>query len=238
MKKITLSAARAFLEGRKLSGSNTQVFFSEGMWIMSLFGNVIAKRDENQILITSAGWFSVTTKERLNGILRLSTGQSISQKKGVWYINDESYIDTPQPWDGNWKSITWKSSVTAPETQGDVFVTGGTWVSTDGWRGYERPEYAIAGSSDTGMWSDSPAPSDKVTGELEGIKEYLSKNGIRTKEIATKSSNVFMVKRWLIPMVKDVERARELVAKYEEENDLRYAYAVAWIPFTKTTTAS
>ena len=72
------------------------------------------------------------------------------------------------------------------------------WVSTDAWRGYEQPVYAVAGASDTGSWSDSPNPSIDVENEMNMIKKELSQSGIPTKEVITRSSNVFMGKRWLI----------------------------------------
>jgi hypothetical protein len=43
------------------------------------------------VTISNAGWFSKTTKERLNGLY----GVSISQKAGEWYLNGIK-------WGGHW----------------------------------------------------------------------------------------------------------------------------------------
>jgi len=70
----------------------------------------------------------------------------------------------------------------------------------DGWgRGsYDIPALAVAGSSDTGTWSDSPCPSGEVSKELKGIMNALKKEGLHPKELgATRSGNVFMGKRWV-----------------------------------------
>jgi len=92
------------------------------------------------------------------------------------------------------------------------------WVSTDGWRGYERPVYAIAGSSDTGMWSDSPCPSDRVKAELTDLKKHLRSKGIHYREIITKSSNVFMIKHWLISSVEQFEEAVKVAEAWLKDN--------------------
>ena len=60
---------------------------------VKLHGNKIAYRyndPERTLSITNAGWQSVTTKERLNGIPDVS----IHQMNFVWYLNGEE-------WDGS-----------------------------------------------------------------------------------------------------------------------------------------
>jgi hypothetical protein len=89
-----------------------------------------------------------------------------------------------------------------------------SWQSTDAWRGYNKPYYAVAGSSDTGMWEDSPAPSNIVNEELMDLKSHLKKHGINAKLMHTESSNVFMVKRWLIVDGPKFEEAKRLVKEY------------------------
>ncbi len=88
------------------------------------------------------------------------------------------------------------------------------WIRTDPWRGYEQPVYAIAGVSDTGMFEDSPAPTDEVTKELLKLKSYLERKGIKTNIYITKSSNVFMRKRWLVTKPKDYKKAKKLANKW------------------------
>jgi hypothetical protein len=50
---------------------------------MYLFGNLIAVNNNGVISVSNAGWESITTKERLNGI----PGVNIKQSKGLWYLN-------------------------------------------------------------------------------------------------------------------------------------------------------
>ena len=96
MRKITEESVNAFMNARKFKKGNMQVEVLPNVTILKLHGNVIAYRyndPERTLRITNAGWESVTTKERLNGI----PGVSIHQKDWVWYLNggywDGSLID-------------------------------------------------------------------------------------------------------------------------------------------------
>jgi hypothetical protein len=79
MSQITTKICAAFEERRelKIDNSNTD---GESLW---LFGNKIAKWVDGEIWITNAGWSSKTTKDRLNGLSRVS----IRQASGSWYLN-------------------------------------------------------------------------------------------------------------------------------------------------------
>lgn len=79
MRKITKQIIKAFLEFRALAIGNSHTDGNS----LYLHGNRIAWHDGNNIIITNAGWFSNTTKDRLNGL----PGVSIYQKKGEWYLN-------------------------------------------------------------------------------------------------------------------------------------------------------
>lgn len=98
MRQITKQAINAFMNFKAFKSANTEVHIQElptGGKIASLYlhNNKIAGRNiAGQTFINNCGWFSNTTKERLNGI----PGVSICQKKGIWYLNG-------QQWDG--KSI-------------------------------------------------------------------------------------------------------------------------------------
>ena len=84
MRKITEQIAQAFIEGRTDSLDNTA---STGN-ALTLHGNTIARREHGAIQISSAGWQTTTTKERLNGLLTLLGIQyGITQKDWVWYLN-------------------------------------------------------------------------------------------------------------------------------------------------------
>jgi len=92
MRKITKEAVNAFNNSRVYKSSNTQVTVEPNVTILWLHGNAIAYRyndPERTLSITNCGWFSNTTKERLNAI----DGVNIVQKKGVWYLNGNE-------WDG------------------------------------------------------------------------------------------------------------------------------------------
>lgn len=96
-RKITVEAINAFMSGQKFNKDNTSVLPGEGTGTIHLFlhGNKIASKElDGSIYVSNAGWFSTTTKERLNGI----PGVSVCQRKGVWYLNGEE-------WDGSWKKI-------------------------------------------------------------------------------------------------------------------------------------
>ena len=96
MRKITQQSVDAFENARPFKGDNTEVVVLPNVTILKLFENEIAFRyndPEKTLSITNCGWFSATTKERLNAI----DGVSIQQKKNKWYLNgvewDGSLID-------------------------------------------------------------------------------------------------------------------------------------------------
>lgn len=93
----------------------------------------------------------------------------------------------------------------------------------DGWGrdSYEIPTYAVVGASDCGMWSDSPAPSDRVEAELKQFQRALGKaTGIKSRcNRHTHSGNVFMVKRWVTVRGCDFERASEFAIEWLRDHD-------------------
>ena len=89
-RQITNNAVNAFLNDQNFSSSNTQVKVKDNVTVLLLHGNEIAfKHDNGKLQITNAGWFSNTTKERLNSLPNVH----IQQKKGIWYLNNTE-------WDG------------------------------------------------------------------------------------------------------------------------------------------
>jgi hypothetical protein len=86
MKQITKKAVEKFMNAQSWKQDNTQVKVLPNVTILSLFDNEIAylyNDPKRTLTITKCGWFSQTTKERLNGIPNVN----ISQKKGEWYLN-------------------------------------------------------------------------------------------------------------------------------------------------------
>lgn len=92
MTQITQKAIDAFMNAENFKRDNTEVEVLPNVTVLRLFGNAIAYRyndPERTLSITNRGWFTNTTKERLNAI----RGVHITQKKGEWYLNGEQ-------WDG------------------------------------------------------------------------------------------------------------------------------------------
>ena len=88
-RQITENAVRAFLLGDNFNQSNTTVQADCTGVRMYLFGNLIANRVGNRLQITTAGWNTTTTRERLNGLPNVS----VTQRKGKLYLNGKE-------WDG------------------------------------------------------------------------------------------------------------------------------------------
>lgn len=95
----------------------------------------------------------------------------------------------------------------------------------DGWGrdSYQIPEYAIAGSSCTGDWPDSPAKTSDVKAELGALRKELRKVHIRSRLRGTRSGNVFMTKVWVVVSRADYATANEIAKAYlaQHENDTR-----------------
>ena len=91
MRQITRESVNAFNWGFTFSKSNMNVRVFNDVIKLQYQGNTIAYKDRitNKISITNCGWFTNTTKERLNAL----EGVSIYQKNFVWYLNDKE-------WDG------------------------------------------------------------------------------------------------------------------------------------------
>ena len=115
MRAITQRAIRAFLTGAPFVEANTEVHVTERpgeiLVELVLHGNPIARRwetsdsDETWIEVTTwtevttAGWDTVTTRERLNGI----PGVRVWRAKNELYLNDA-------PWHGAWTVVAPSSS--------------------------------------------------------------------------------------------------------------------------------
>lgn len=97
MRKVTIKAATALATMQKMTSGNTRVAIEERtlgdkpvkVAVMYLHDNEIAIFDGELLTIKDAGWQTVTTKERLNGVLQtLNTGLGISQKNWSWSITN------------------------------------------------------------------------------------------------------------------------------------------------------
>jgi hypothetical protein len=90
MRTVTQRAAQAFLLGKTMNQGNTAVTADEqGSTQMLLHGNLIADHNEFDTVLTLAGWPTVTTRERLNGLLAmLGSPLRFCQKGGKQYVVD------------------------------------------------------------------------------------------------------------------------------------------------------
>lgn len=93
MSNLTHDSVEAFMNSVRFKKANMRVDVLDNVTILRLHGNAIAylyNDPERTLSITNCGWFSRTTKERLNAI----PGVSVKQKNFDWYLNDVK-------WDGN-----------------------------------------------------------------------------------------------------------------------------------------
>lgn len=90
MRKITKESIDAFLSAKKFRKSNMDVDVLPNVTVLKYQGNEIAYRyndPKKTLSITNCGWFSNTTKERLNGLPNVS----IVQRNFIWYLNGKEW---------------------------------------------------------------------------------------------------------------------------------------------------
>jgi len=89
VRQITIDAVRAFNNNYKFKRSNTEVRIigDYEQTQLRLHGNLIAYKDNTGTYISTCGWHSTTTKERLNGL----HGVHIQQKNYIWYLNGNEW---------------------------------------------------------------------------------------------------------------------------------------------------
>ena len=89
MRKITEEAMNAFYGGRHFKKQNTEVRATIDYVYLVLHNSVIAKLNDKGLWVTTAGWDTNTTRDRLNGL----HGVHVRSRKGVLTLNGK-------PWDG------------------------------------------------------------------------------------------------------------------------------------------
>lgn len=93
MRKITQESVQAFLDCRPFKKSNMEVVREGTIYYLKLFGNKIAAIEaDGRMWVSSAGWRTNTTKERLNGL----PGVKVNQKDYQWYLNGVMWDGSPQ----------------------------------------------------------------------------------------------------------------------------------------------
>ena len=99
MRKITNDSINAFLNRRIFTRQNMKVRELNKKYYLKLHDNIIAiLHEDNTLIITNCGWFTPTTKERLNGLPNVN----IYQRNFKWFLNGKE-------WDGNKININYKN---------------------------------------------------------------------------------------------------------------------------------
>lgn len=98
MRKITKQAVNAFMNGDYFRLDNTEVYCEAGgTMVMLLHGNPIAKRTGREVQVTTGGWETRTTLERINAILA-PTGRRASRRDWQLMLDGNA-------WDGGWTQV-------------------------------------------------------------------------------------------------------------------------------------
>lgn len=90
MRQITKESINAFMNAQKFKKANMSVEVLPNVTILKLHGNAIAYRyndPQRTLMIDSCGWFTPTTKERLNAL----EGVNIYQKSFKWFLNGKEW---------------------------------------------------------------------------------------------------------------------------------------------------
>jgi hypothetical protein len=89
MRKIERLMNAAIKAGKDWKLANTEVVACSNVTDVFLHGNLIARIGETWIELFDGGWQTVTTKSRLNAILREHglPHEGIFQRKGQWFVN-------------------------------------------------------------------------------------------------------------------------------------------------------
>jgi hypothetical protein len=98
MRKIEEQMNNAITASTDWQGDNTTVTNTEGVSTVLLHGNKIAEVGDTWLRLFDGGHRSVTTKSRLNAILRVHgcNFDGVFQKKGEWFFHDSARsIDLP-----------------------------------------------------------------------------------------------------------------------------------------------
>ena len=90
MRKITKDSINAFMNAKEFKRDNTQVEVLPNVTVLKLHNNAIAYRyndPERTLTISNCGWFTPTTKERLNALPNVN----IYQRNFKWFLNGKEW---------------------------------------------------------------------------------------------------------------------------------------------------
>ena len=89
MRKISIDAAKAFAENKNFNRANTMVCtnnFCGRETSLYLHGNLIAQKKGKKLFVQNCGFFTKTTKERLNAL-----GLDITQRNFKWFLRGREW---------------------------------------------------------------------------------------------------------------------------------------------------
>lgn len=90
MRKVTKQVCGAFMRRESARCGNTR---TDGTRLF-LHGNAIAEWNNGELWVSTAGWRTATTKDRLNGL----PGVRVHSQHWLWFLNGVQ-------WDGGWAKI-------------------------------------------------------------------------------------------------------------------------------------
>ena len=100
MRQETQKIMSAFLKGEKASAQRTNTD-GRSVW---LHGNLIAERGTTKTWFSLAGWPTVTTRDRVNGLLQLSgSDYRVFQKNGTQFLTNGETVR--ELGDSEWVSV-------------------------------------------------------------------------------------------------------------------------------------
>jgi hypothetical protein len=89
-KKISQDSVNAFLNKQLFSRENMRIVSGGGVWYLLLHGNAIAKMlPDGTITLSTCGWHTRTTLERLNCLL-----YTLGKKSRIRIRKGEPYLET------------------------------------------------------------------------------------------------------------------------------------------------
>lgn len=177
MRKVTEQIIRAFRNGQTKKIGNS--YCTNGA--LYLFGNKIAEYRDGKLWIRNAGWWTRTTKERLNGLPCVQ----VVQRGYQWYLNG-------QYWDGNWTAIENSPLPVEPVLPVEVEID-----VTSEWTGkYSRPIYSV-------YHTHKEKGLEKVEKAMKGAK-------IPYRVIESDTAGTYKPNFFIVVLPSDMEKAQRL----------------------------
>jgi len=91
MRVIEHKMLQAIKSRKCMRCGNTEVCSDDNYSSVWLHNNKIAEIHNDCVVVMDAGWQTVTTKSRINAILRAYNLPTVYAKKYVWYVGDSKW---------------------------------------------------------------------------------------------------------------------------------------------------